>query len=1019
MLCTDCIVKTIYQFRISTYNADGVLNSADAVVSNQITAPPGQPQNLTTSDIQETQITWTWDTVTGADLYYVYDGSNNYLGESASNEYTQTDLTANTQYTIQVRAHSTANGTGIISSSANAYTDASAPQNASHSDNTVDSITWTWDNDGQTSFYAQDKNNTGDTSGWIETNSWTQSSLSANTQYTLQVKAKNESDVETTFSEATAYTAQNVPTSLTFSSPATDSLTITAEGTFPNLGTGSSVVHFDNGAGTTQDNTASAAWTNTGLSPNVQYTYTVYATNGNGDQTSSINDSTYTLATTPGQITATSTASTSTLELTLDANGNPDSTNVLIYSTTTGQYLDIETGTLVGDTTDFQSISSWGTVTVSGLTANTAYQFVAIAKNGDDVLTVTSTASIAVYTLPEAPTSVSAVAGSEQIALSWSGSASAFQAENTTLSTSTSWSAATTYTFTDLTCGTSYDFRVKARNADGAEGAWSETVSATTNDCPAEESVSNANTNGGGTLLIDPITFTGVLINNLLNATTNNNTVSISITGVDTVPGYIAISLDNSFDSAIWNVYDTNSYALKLPEEAGVYTLYVKIKSEQGAVSEVRSAQVTYTPSLEEVADDTNIETLSTPVFTQPKANANITKLPFSIVGSANPGSEVEISIGSSKYTVTADESGTFTVVVLDQLPPGKYTLSARQRTHENTSLEATRVVYYQVENNKKEAVDELSEAESTDIILDTVPSTEYIVESGNTSDVQKTILFEAVPEVPYTEKQVDEFVEKVQEEKQPYMFVLQAKGSAFFVKYQTQDIESLTGDDIELLVRPEKDVHSIVSRLYKKNDDHIQAEISNDEVSLLQRIKRLFGTVVYASHKKDHLIKGYVFEKLDTVEAYKGNITFENVPPGTYELLTTFNNEDGTRVHVSKNVHIQQKGVVKKSSGEPVDHGVVKLFYKTSALSKSFKPWNAEEYNQANPYILSKDGSYRFSVPAGIYYLVIDIPGYHTYTSEEMVLDRATTISNDIIMERKELNWWSSFWEWLRTKIL
>ncbi|HYE60017.1 MAG TPA: fibronectin type III domain-containing protein [Candidatus Kapabacteria bacterium] len=488
---TNISANTCYQFRISSYNAAGTLNTAHRAESAQITSPPDQVQNVTMSTADTSNITWTWSSVTGTTQYDVYNASTNALLSSVSaptTQYTQSGLSANTQYRILVRA-TNGNGSGMTSSEASAYTDASAPTGLAHTDQTTSSIRWTWTDGGQTAWYARDKNSVLNNSGWVTSTSWVYSGLSANTAYTVEVKARNASGEETAYTEITRYTSQNTPTSVSFSSVGATSLTVTANGTFPNQGTASSRINFNNGAGTTQDVTSGASWSNSALSPNTQYTYTVYATNGDGDQTDTASAAKYTLANAPGTITATA-LSTSSLSLALDRNSNPATTDVLIYETTSGRYLDTAAFTLTGDSSDLTTFTSWATPTVSGLAPNTPYQFIAVARNGESVLSASSTTSTAVYTLANAPgvPTVSAVyptyltltidtnsnTPSTEYAIYDSVTNQYVNASYVLATTTPIWQTTSTWgatTVTGLSPNTRYSFEIVARNGSAVPSA--------------------------------------------------------------------------------------------------------------------------------------------------------------------------------------------------------------------------------------------------------------------------------------------------------------------------------------------------------------------------------------------------------------------------------------------------------------------------------------------------------------------------------------------------------------------
>ncbi len=130
------------------------------------------------------------------------------------------------------------------------------------------------------------------------------------------------------------------------------------------------------------------------------------------------------------------------------------------------------------------------TTTISGLSANTQYVFNIWAYDNYTNNTAAST-EITGYTLASTPSSLSGSAASDtSVSLSWSGDATEYYVENTTAGTNSGWISASSYSDTGLTCETSYTYKVKGRNGDGVETAYTSDTSVTTDSCPST---------GGGT----------------------------------------------------------------------------------------------------------------------------------------------------------------------------------------------------------------------------------------------------------------------------------------------------------------------------------------------------------------------------------------------------------------------------------------------------------------------------------------------------------------------------------------
>jgi hypothetical protein len=135
----------------------------------------------------------------------------------------------------------------------------------------------------------------------------------------------------------------------------------------------------------------------TGFSPNTAIYYRAYASNSAG-QSLSPETSVFTLANAPSAPTVNEgTSTTLNVNVTGSGNGNPASTQFAIQESNSGSYVQAD-GTL-GARAVWQTTSTWGTVTVAGLTSGTTYGFRVKARNGDNVETAFSSVASALVPL--------------------------------------------------------------------------------------------------------------------------------------------------------------------------------------------------------------------------------------------------------------------------------------------------------------------------------------------------------------------------------------------------------------------------------------------------------------------------------------------------------------------------------------------------------------------------------------------------------------------------------------------
>jgi len=520
--------NTCYKAKIQSYNGDGILNTTDIVYSSGVTSPATQPTSLTNTDADTNYITWGWDAVTEATNYKIYRSSDDALiGETGNTDvsFTQTTVTSggaavspNTQYTVYVRADN-ANGEGIASSTASTYTTANLPTTLSHelASQTTAAMKWTWVSGGaQSDFYSYTLSPSGN-SGYTANAYWSQASLSANTQYTYYVKARDGGGALTSAVSSNGYTAQTTPTDITFSSMAVDSIVVGASGSFANLETASSGVRFQNTT-TSADNTLQvASWTNSSLTANTQYTYVVSGVNGDGDETSTITENKYTLSNTP---TSVSTSTVATTAITITAAGTLNN----LTSGTSGLYFDNVTE---GTNSGWTQTNSWAD---SGLTANTQYNYKVKSRNGESVET-SYTSEVPVYTAQNTPTSVSqnsidftsVTVDANGTFLNLTSDTSGLYYENVTAGTNSGWVQSTSWESTGLSPNTAYEIRVKARNGDSVETAFTSATSITTAVPPrggvgVVSSLVDNGDDGGDAGNVDDVVDTGEVENEVVDA---------------------------------------------------------------------------------------------------------------------------------------------------------------------------------------------------------------------------------------------------------------------------------------------------------------------------------------------------------------------------------------------------------------------------------------------------------------------------------------------------------------------
>ena len=456
--------NTEYTLRVRATNGPAISPASEVKVLTLPDDVPGEPGSPSTSDVTKSSITLSWTASTGAvDSYEVSLDGSAWTASDSDTSHSFTGLTANTAYTLQVRAKNVI-GTSTVASAASVTTlpaaAPGAPTNPTTAAVTASSITLSWTaSAGVVDTYEVSSD--GGTN-WIDSTSadtsHSFSGLSANTAYTLQVRAKNRAGDSSAASAPSVTTlpaaAPGAPTNPTSSAVTASSITLSWTASAGVVDTYE--VSSDGGTNWIDSTSADTSHSFSGLSANTAYTLQVRAKNRAGDSDAASAASVKTLPNAPtGASTSAITASSITLSWTASVGGADT------YEVSTDGSAWTDAG---GSDTNH---------VFSSLDANTSYTLQVRAKNATGASSAASAA--AVKTLPNAPTSLIASAAGitvDSITCTWTASVGGADTYEVSKDGGNTWVDAgggdTTHTFTGLTADTSYTLQVRAKNSSGS-----------------------------------------------------------------------------------------------------------------------------------------------------------------------------------------------------------------------------------------------------------------------------------------------------------------------------------------------------------------------------------------------------------------------------------------------------------------------------------------------------------------------------------------------------------------------
>lgn len=315
------------------------------------------------------------------------------------------------------------------------------------------------------------------------------SDLRPNTGYVFGVAGLDAMNTSSVFT-VTPYISSNasIPTKLTTTLVSDTEIKISWEGN----GTYSMVKNLTTGLDSGWQVHATE-YTEKGLACNTDYSFNVVAINGDG---ANITEPSETVKANTGLCTHyspldvhTKNVATSTLDLYWTADPAGNETTFVIQQTNP-----FGTITLAEVSRDVISYH------VTGLKPNRGYTFKVAAKDDKGMSGYSSTSLYTLANTPSGLTGDSSVAN--QITLSWVSDGTYSIAENITTGSSTPWVVySSTSTFSNLLCGTNYDFRVISQNEENVLSEYSAPLTVKTLNCATpvtQPPVAPPATGGGG-----------------------------------------------------------------------------------------------------------------------------------------------------------------------------------------------------------------------------------------------------------------------------------------------------------------------------------------------------------------------------------------------------------------------------------------------------------------------------------------------------------------------------------------
>jgi hypothetical protein len=448
-----------------TNNAENWQGESSSCPSN---SPPKAPTNLVAEGTSQTEIDLTWTDNSIIETGFVVERDGTPIATPTTATYSDTGLTCSTTYSYSVFATNTI-GDSTSSSTINETTLPCTPTDFTATLFSTSQIELAWTDVADETGYTIERNGVQITTLTANTTSYSDTGLSSDTTYNYSIIATNangESQAATAV-ETTSITTPDAPTSLIVTTISETALDLSW---IDNSYVENGFIIKRNGTSITTTTADTVNYSDTSLTCNTTYSYSVIATNSVGDSSPSSTVSKTTSPCTPTDFIATQ-ISTSQIDLTWTDVADETGYTIKRDGTTIT--------TTAADTTSYSDtgLSSDGTYT---------YSVIATNANGDSqsATAVGTTSS----TAPNAPTGLTTTVISQTaIDLTWTDNSDdengfIVNRNGTPIATPTTTTGIVNYSDTGLTCSTTYNYSVVATNAIG-ESTSSSSISQTTSPC--------------------------------------------------------------------------------------------------------------------------------------------------------------------------------------------------------------------------------------------------------------------------------------------------------------------------------------------------------------------------------------------------------------------------------------------------------------------------------------------------------------------------------------------------------